>query len=49
MDAVQKRRRKIRQLAIEYMGGECDICSYNNCYEAIVIVKFMQVFCSFHR
>lgn len=35
IDAVQKRRRKIRQLAIEYMGGRCDICGYNRCNEAL--------------
>ena len=27
--AVAKRRRKIKSMAIEYKGGECQICGYN--------------------
>lgn len=28
-NAVTKRRRKIKLLAIEYKGGKCQICGYN--------------------
>jgi len=27
--AVAKRRRKIRDLAVQYKGGKCQICGYN--------------------
>ena len=27
--AVAKRRRKIKQMAIEYKGGKCHVCGYN--------------------
>ena len=33
--AVQRRRKKIRQLAINYKGGCCQICGYNKCPEAL--------------
>jgi len=33
--AVQKRRKKIRQLAISYKGGRCQICGYDRCIEAL--------------
>jgi predicted HNH restriction endonuclease len=33
--AVDRRRKQIRQLAIEYKGGECSICSYNKCLKAL--------------
>jgi len=29
VDAVQKRRIKVKLLAIEYKGGKCEICGYN--------------------
>ena len=29
VDAVQKRRLKIKQQAIEYLGGKCKICGYS--------------------
>jgi len=28
VEAVQKRREKIKQIAVEYKGGECQICGY---------------------
>lgn len=28
-DAVSKRRRKLKQMAVEYKGGVCEKCSYN--------------------
>jgi len=33
--AVHKRRKKIRQLAVEYKGGQCEKCGYNRCIEAL--------------
>jgi hypothetical protein len=33
--AVHKRRKKIRQIAIEYKGGRCQVCGYNRCSEAL--------------
>ena len=27
--AVAKRRRKIKEMAIKYLGGKCQICGYN--------------------
>lgn len=32
---VQKRRNKLKQLAIEYTGGKCIICGYNKCIAAL--------------
>jgi predicted HNH restriction endonuclease len=33
--AVAKRRKKIREMAIEYKGGKCDICGYSKCHDAL--------------
>jgi 5-methylcytosine-specific restriction endonuclease McrA len=33
--AVYKRRKKIRQMAVEYKGGRCEICGYHHCIEAL--------------
>ncbi len=33
--AVAKRRKKIRQMAIEYKGSRCAICGYNKCIQAL--------------
>ncbi len=33
--AVSKRRKEIRQMAIEYKGGRCQICGYDHCPEAM--------------
>ena len=33
--AVQKRRKKLRKMAIEYKGNKCQICGYDHCYEAM--------------
>ena len=35
IEAVQKRRDKIKLLAIEYKGGKCIICNYNKCVQAL--------------
>ena len=33
--AVHKRRKKVRQMAVEYKGGNCEVCGYNRCIEAL--------------
>ncbi len=33
--AVDKRRKKIRQLSLEYKGNKCSICGYNKCLQAL--------------
>ncbi len=33
--AVRKRRKKVRQMAIEYKGGKCQTCGYSKCIEAL--------------
>lgn len=35
VQAVQKRRKKIKQMAIDYKGGCCEKCGYNKCNEAL--------------
>jgi 5-methylcytosine-specific restriction endonuclease McrA len=35
IEAVKKRRRKIREKAIHYLGGKCQICGYGKCAEAL--------------
>jgi 5-methylcytosine-specific restriction endonuclease McrA len=35
INAVQKRRQRIRQMAVDYMGGRCSICGYDRCIEAL--------------
>ena len=33
--AVSKRRKKIREMSIDYLGGKCCICGYNRCSAAL--------------
>ena len=33
--AVHKRRRKIREMAVEYKDGSCERCGYNRCIDAL--------------
>ena len=35
IDAVQKRREKIKTLAVQYKGGKCIVCNYNKCQQAL--------------
>ena len=35
VQAVQKRRKKIKELAVEYKGGKCEKCGYNKCISAL--------------
>lgn len=34
-DAVQKRRDRIKELAVESKGGKCERCGYNKCIKAL--------------
>ncbi len=33
--AVDKRRKKIKKMALEYGGGKCALCGYNRCIRAL--------------
>lgn len=33
--AVHKRRKKIREMALEYKGSGCELCGYDRCSEAL--------------
>lgn len=33
--AVKKRRKKLKQLAVEYKGGACNFCGYDTCPDAL--------------
>lgn len=33
--AVAKRRKKVRQMLVEYKGGKCELCDYSQCIEAL--------------
>ncbi|MCX5686832.1 MAG: hypothetical protein NTW09_05195 [Candidatus Omnitrophica bacterium] len=33
--AVRARRKKIRQMAVDYKGGKCEVCGYNRCIDAL--------------
>ena len=35
VDAVQRRREKIKELAVEYKGGKCEKCGYDKCIDAL--------------
>jgi len=35
LQAVKRRRAKVRQMAVEFKGGGCEICSYTRCIEAL--------------
>lgn len=34
-EAVAKRRKKVKQLLVEYKGGKCERCGYKKCIEAL--------------
>lgn len=34
--AVSARRKKLKELAIEYKGNKCQLCSYDKCKRALV-------------
>ncbi len=33
--AVAKRRKKVKQLAVDYKGGKCQLCGYSKCVGAL--------------
>lgn len=35
IEAVKKRRKKVRQMAVEFKGGKCQRCGYNRCIDAL--------------
>ena len=35
IDAVRKRRKRVRQMAIDYKGGHCEECGYSRCIDAL--------------
>lgn len=35
VEAVQKRRNKVKQMAVDYLGGKCKKCGYNKCIAAL--------------
>ena len=35
VEAVQRRREKLKRLAVEYKGGECEVCGYKKCVNAL--------------
>jgi hypothetical protein len=35
IEAVRKRRKKVRQMAVDYKGGKCQLCAYSKCTEAL--------------
>lgn len=35
VEAVQKRRQKVKQMSVEYKGGKCEKCGYNKCIAAL--------------
>ncbi|MFA5855658.1 MAG: hypothetical protein WC846_05305 [Candidatus Gracilibacteria bacterium] len=39
--AVVKRRKILRQKAVEYKGGKCQLCGYNKCIEALEFHHFL--------
>ena len=32
--SVSDRRKKVKRMAVEYKGGECEVCGYNKCVDA---------------
>ena len=35
VEAVQRRREKLKLLAVEYKGRECEVCGYKKCVNAL--------------
>lgn len=33
--AVAKRRKKVREMLVDYKGGKCELCNYNQCIDAL--------------
>ena len=39
-DKVTNRRRELKRLAVEYLGGECEMCGYKRCLSALEFHHF---------
>jgi 5-methylcytosine-specific restriction endonuclease McrA len=37
INAVQKRRKKVREMALEFLGGCCARCGYDRCIDALEV------------
>jgi 5-methylcytosine-specific restriction endonuclease McrA len=37
IQAVQKRRKRVREMALDFLGGKCSRCGYDRCAEALKI------------
>ena len=37
ISAVQKRRKRVREMALEFLGGRCVRCGYDRCIEALEV------------
>jgi len=35
VEAVKRRRRRVRQMAIDHLGGRCNRCGYDRCIDAL--------------
>lgn len=35
VEAVSRRREKVKKMAVDYKGGECENCGYHECIEAL--------------
>ncbi len=35
INAVKKRRKKLKEMAVKYLGGKCMICGYSRCINAL--------------
>ena len=35
INAVVKRRKKLKEMAVELKGGECELCGYNRCVDTL--------------
>lgn len=36
IEAVSKRRKRLKEMAIEYKGGSCKVCDYHQCHDCLV-------------
>ncbi len=36
IETVKRRRRKLKEMAVKYKGGKCQICGYDKCQESLV-------------
>jgi hypothetical protein len=36
IEAVKRRRKKLKEMAVKYKGGKCAICGYSECLDCLV-------------